>query len=207
MNSIDDITNFIFVEDTPIQADIIFLPGGSNPALPEKAAELYRAVYAPLLLPSGGYSVKLGKLSAVRVKADIYNKPYETECEFYTDVLTINGVPPEAIVQEDRSGHTRDNAFLSRKAADEKGLSISKAIICCKSFHARRCLMLYQMAFPEADIAVVPVDVSGLTRHSWYKSERGIDRVLGELARCGGQFVPDIKRYLLNRKGDVHGSE
>lgn len=134
MNSIDDITNFIFVEDAPIQADIIFLPGGSNPALPEKAAELYRAAYAPLLLPSGGYSVKLGKFSAVRVKADIYNKPYETECEFYTDVLTINGVPPEAIVQEDRSGHTRDNAFLSRKAADEKGLSISKAIICCKKF-------------------------------------------------------------------------
>jgi hypothetical protein len=24
----------------------------------------------------------------------------------------------------------------------------------------------------------------------------GIDRVLGELSRCGNQFVPDIKRYL-----------
>ena len=50
MNSIDDITNFIFVEDTPIQADIIFLPGGSNPALPEKAAELYLADHERIYL-------------------------------------------------------------------------------------------------------------------------------------------------------------
>ncbi len=30
---------------------------------------------------------------------------------------------------------------------------------------------------------------------NWYKSEQGINRVLGELARCGNQFVGDIKEY------------
>ena len=29
------------------------------------------------------------------------------------------------------------------------------------------------------------------------KTEQGIDRVLGELARCDNQFVEDIKEYLL----------
>ncbi len=50
---IDDITDFIFVSDEPQEADIVFLPGGSNPLPPEMAATLYKRGYAPLLLPSG----------------------------------------------------------------------------------------------------------------------------------------------------------
>ena len=67
----------------------------------------------------------------------------------------------------------------------------------CKAFHARRCLMLYQMAFPDAAIKVCPVHCFNITKENWYKSEQGIDRVLGELARCGNQFAGDIKAYLL----------
>lgn len=51
--------------------------------------------------------------------------------------------------------------------------------------------MLYQLAFPEAEISVVPVEVYG------------INRVLGELSRCGNQFVSDIKEYL-KQKGLEH---
>lgn len=102
-----------------------------------------------------------------------------------------------AIYGEDKSGHTRDNAFLSRKVVDENGLEIKTAIIVCKAFHARCCLMLYQMAFPDTKFYVCPVVCMGITKDNWYKSEQGIDRVLGELARCGNQFVGDIKEYLL----------
>jgi uncharacterized SAM-binding protein YcdF (DUF218 family) len=70
------------------------------------------------------------------------------------------------------------------------------AIIVCKAFHARRCLMLYQMAFPNVDIKVCPVHCYNITKENWYKTEKGTDRVLGELARCGNQFVGDIKHYL-----------
>lgn len=198
MRIIDDITDFIFVGGEPVKGDIIFLPGSSDPALPERAAQLYRDGFSPLVLPSGRYSVKRGKFAGVKLRADIYSKSYETECDFYTDVLLINGVPREAIVPEDQAGYTRANAFLSRKAADAAGLRIKRAMICCKSFHARRCLMLYQLAFPEAEITVAPVDVAGISRDSWYKTEKGIDRVLGELSRCGNQFVPDIKQCLLD---------
>ena len=116
---------------------------------------------------------------------------------FFTDVFLKNGVPSDVIVGEDKSGHTRDNAFLSRKVVDEKGLVIKSALIVCKAFHARRCLMLYQMAFPDTKFYVCPVVCMGITKDNWYKSEQGIDRVLGELARCGNQFVGDIKEYLL----------
>lgn len=194
---ITDISNFIFVSDEPEKADAIFLPGGSHPEQPEYAARLYHQGYAKWLILSGGISVKRDKWPGVRAKADIYNGGYQSDCEFFTDVLLKNGVPAPAMIGEDKSGHTRDNAFFSRKAVDERGVEIKTALIVCKAFHARRCLMLYQMAFPDVEIKVCPVHCYNITKDNWYQSEAGIDRVLGELARCGNQFVGDIKRYLL----------
>ncbi len=193
---ITDISNYIFVSDNPEIVDAIFLPGGSNPEQPEYAAELYRKGYAKWIITSGGVSVKLNKWPGVRSKADIYNGDYQTDCEFFTDVLIKNGVPADVIVGENQSGHTRDNAYLSRKVVDDCGLQIKSAIIVCKAFHARRCLMLYQMAFPYVEIKVCPIHCYNITKENWFRTEQGIDRVLGELARCGSQFVADIKEYL-----------
>lgn len=193
---ISDITDFIFISNEPEKVDAIFLPGGSHPSQPEYAAELYHRGFAKWLIPSGGTSVKRVEWPGVRAKSDIYNGDYQSDCEFFTDVLLKNGVPISAIIGEDKSGHTRDNAFLSRKAVDEKGIVIKTALIVCKAFHARRCLMLYQMAFPDVKIKVCPVHCYNITKDNWYKSESGIDRVLGELARCGNQFAGDIKQYI-----------
>ncbi len=194
---ITDISNYIFVSDAPEKVDAIFLPGGSHPEQPEHAAELYRKGYAKWLIPSGGISVKRDKWPGVQSKADIYNRNYQSDCEFFTDVLIKNGVSADAIIRENKSGHTRDNAFFSRKIIDEKEIKIKAALIICKAFHARRCLMLYQMAFPDVEIKVCPIHCYNITKDNWYKSEQGINRVLGELARCGNQFVEDIKAYLL----------
>lgn len=194
---ITDISNYIFVADEPEKVDAIFLPGGSHPEQPEYAAALYHKGYAKWLIPSGGISVKADKWQGVRSKADIYNGDYQSDCEFFTDVLIKNGVPTNSIIGEYKAGHTRDNAFFSRKIIDEKGIEINSAIIDCKAFHARRCLMLSQMAFPEVRMKVCPVHCYNITKDNWFETEQGIDRVLGELARCGNQFVGDIKKYLL----------
>lgn len=191
-----DISNYIFVSDDPRKADAVFLPGGSHPEPPEYAAWLYREGYAKWLVPSGGVSVKRDKWPGVRSKADIYDGDYKSDCAFFTDVLLKNGVPVSAIVGEDQSGYTRDNAFFSRRSIEERGIAIKSAIIVCKAFHARRCLMLYQMAFPDTEIMVCPVHCYNITKDNWYQTEAGIDRVLGELARCGNQFAGDIKEYL-----------
>lgn len=194
---ITDISNFIFVSDAPQKADAIFLPGGSHPEQPEYAAKLFHEGLTKWLVPSGGVSVKRERWPGVKAKAEIYNGDYRSDCEFLTDVLLKNGVPPSAVIGEDRSGHTRDNAFFSRKVMDEKGIAIQTALIVCKAFHARRCLMLYQMAFPNVEIRVCPVHCYNITKENWYQSEKGVDRVLGELARCGNQFVGDIRQYIV----------
>lgn len=194
---ITDISNYIFVSDEPEKVEAIFLPGGSHPEQPEYAARLYHKGYAKWLIPSGGISVKVDKWPSVRSKADIYNGDYQSDCEFFTDVFIRNGVPSEAIIGENKSVHTRDNAFFSREIVNKKDIEIKTALIVCKAFHARRCLMLYQMAFPDVELKVCPVHCYNITKENWYKTEHGIDRVLGELARCGNQFVGDIKAYLL----------
>ena len=43
---VNDITDFIFLEDRLEKADAIFVPGGSYPELPERAAELWKEGYA-----------------------------------------------------------------------------------------------------------------------------------------------------------------
>lgn len=194
---ITDISDFIFVEDTPEPADAIFLPGGTHAEQPEYAAALYRQGYGKWLIPSGGVSVKKERWPGVSSKADVYTGDYHTDCAFFIDVLRKNGVPASAIVGEFQSGHTRDNAFLSRQVVDEKGLVFRTALIVYKAFHARRCLMLYQLAFPEVSFKVCPVPCYNITKENWYKTEAGLHRVLGELARCGHQFVGDIENYLL----------
>ena len=194
---ITDISNYIFVSDEPERVDAIFLPGSSYPEQPEYAAELYHRGYAKWLIPSSGVSVKAAQWPGVQSKADKYDGDYHSDCEFFTDVFLKNGVPADAIIGENQSGHTRDNAFLSRKVVEEKGITLGTAVMVCKAFHARRSLMLYQMAFPEVALKVCPVCYLGITKDNWYKTEKGIDRVLGELARCGNQFVGDMKAYLL----------
>lgn len=191
------ITEFIFVRGTPKKSDAIFIPGGSFPELPEHAAKLYHTGFAPVLVPSGGLSVKLNKWTGVRSKKDIYNGDYQTDCAFYTDVLIKCGVPHASILQEDKSGFTKENATFSRKVCDENGLNIKRAIIVCKSFHARRCQMMYQLAFPDTELLICPIDCFGITRENWHTFEYGIDRVLGELSRCGNQMNGEIKERLL----------
>ncbi len=193
---ISDISDYIFVSDKPQKSDVIFLPGSSQPEAPEFAASLYFKGFAKILVPAGGVSVKHNKFQGVSAKAEIYDGDYKTDCEFFTDVLVKNGVPLNAIIGEDKSGHTRDNAFLSRTVLDECGIFPQKGIIVCKAFHARRCLMLYKLAFPDTELIVCPVYSFDITRENWYLTEYGTKRVLGELARCGNQFESDILNYL-----------
>ena len=179
---------FIFMENQPEQADIIFVPGNSYPYMAEKAAELYMAGMAPVILPSGKYSISSGKFSGVSGKKEKYDGNYNTEWEFLRDVLIKNGVPESVILREDQATYTWQNALFSRKATDLLGIKVSKAILCCKNYHARRAFMYYQRAYPEAEILVCPCVVDEITKKNWKLSQHGIDEVMAETKRIISQF-------------------
>lgn len=185
-------TDFIFLEEQPEKADMIFVPGNGYPQMAERAADLWKNGYAPWILPSGRYSVVTGEFSGVLAKADIYQGQYETEWEFLKSVLLKNGVDEQAILKENQATYTYQNAIFSREVTDKKGISVKKGIICCKAQHARRCKMYYQLLYPQAKLLICPSDV-GINKENWYRSPNGIEEVLGEMERCGKQFHQIMK--------------
>lgn len=193
---IDNITDFLFISDTPVQSDIIFIPGSNQPELAESAAYLYKNGFAPCILPSGKYSKMKGHFIGPAIKKDIYHDDYKTEADFLTDVLVKNGVPKHVILPERWAENTYENAVFSKQIVDNQGLSVKKAILCCQAFHSRRCLMYYQLFFPDTTFYVFPTDTKGINRNNWYKTERDIDVVLGEFERCANQFTGIIKTAL-----------
>lgn len=192
---IDEITSYIFIEDKIEKSDIIFVPGGLWPEPMEKASELYLDGYAEYILPSGKFSLKFNHFTKPESKSNIYNKNYKTEFEFLKDVGLQNGVCEDAILKEDSATWTKQNAFNSKIVTDGLNLNIKKAIICCKSFHAKRCLMFYSWAYPETEFLVCPVNIEGINKENWFKTEYGIEQVMGELSRCGGQFKKAVQLW------------
>lgn len=178
---IERITDYIFVSDSPSKSDAIFVVGGSLPDAAQLAASLYIDGYSDKIFIGGKYSVK----------RDGFPLPeYETEYDFYKEILLKNGVDEADIYGEARSGYTKQNAEFAKQAVEEAKISIKTAIIICKSFHARRCLLFYQMYFPDVEFKVVTFDGFDISRDNWFYSDYPQQRVLGELRRIKEQ-VPD----------------
>lgn len=185
---LNQITEFIFVEDKPEKSDVIFIPGSGFPQLAEEAAKLYHQGLVPYILPSGRYSILNGKFAGVQEKKELYDGEYETEWEFLKEVLKKNHVSEEHILREDKATYTYENAIYSRKVTDRLGMEIKKAILCCKPYHARRSLLYYQLLYPETQFFVRPIQDSDVKRENWYLTEKGIRLVFGEVQKIGEQF-------------------
>ena len=183
-----DIRNFIFLRDEPQPADAIFITGGAYPEVGERAAALWRQGLAPVILPSGRYSVHDGRFIGAQSLADRYPGPYATEWEFLRDVCVKNGVAETAFLKEDRAVSTWDNARFSRRVTDAAGLNVRRAILVCKSLHARRAYMYYQYFYPETQFFICPQDIEGITKESWHTTPEGINLVVSELEKNGHQF-------------------
>lgn len=223
MHFIEELTELVFLEDMPEVSDIIFIPGGSYGAIARTAARLYKAGYAPRLLPSGKYgklrgyfpgpadgdislsgppknAAASGKLSTGpdhRAVAPQHNgaTAYPTEWEFLRSVLWREGVPESAILKEDQATYTYENAIYSRQVTDALGLEINKAIICCQAYHARRCRLYYEILYPNTRFFICPTVTQGISRENWYKDPQKIDTVLGEIERWGSQFHDILREY------------
>ncbi len=183
-----DITNFIFIEDPPQESDIIFIPGAMTPEHAERAAELYRQHYAPYVLPSGRFSITLSHPAPLSERGrTLYPGEYKTEWDFLRTVLLLSGVPEQAVLKEDQATYTWENARFSRQVTDQMGMCVKKALLCVKPYHARRALLYYQTAFPEAEIRVCPAGNSPITKDNWHHTKPGRDKVLGEVRRMGDQ--------------------
>ncbi len=178
------ITDFIFVENKLVKADVILVAGGSRSQLIEKAIELYKKGYASYILISGGANPKL--------------KDWKTEFEYLQNIALSSGMPKYAILKENQAKHTFDNANLSWNVLQNSDLKTNKVILICKAHHARRALLTYQTAFPERiDFVVCPiVDERNVQKDNWFLDSDKIDIVMKEVEKIGQYFGKHIPNWL-----------
>lgn len=186
---IQEITDYIFLEDRLERADAIFIPGCARPEHTEEAARVYKEGYAPLLLPSGGYTKVQGSFQGVSKEGQKYGTDFACEADFLEAVLLQNGVPAFAILKECEATYTLENAEKTKILLQKQGIHLKKAILCCKAHHARRSFLYYSMVFPEVEILIHPVVVDHVSPEDWYKTEGGRKIVLGEFSRVGQQLL------------------
>ncbi len=186
---IDSITNYIFLEDALETADAIFIPGCARPEHTEEAARLYQQGLAPIIIPSGGYTKLEGGFQGVKVGSEKYGSEFSCEADFLEAVLLKNGVPQSAVLKEQQATYTLENAEKTKELIEQKHLDIRTAILCCKSYHARRAHLYYHMVMPDIRLLVHPVEVDSINKKNWYTTKRGREIVLGELSRMGEQLL------------------
>ena len=142
------------------------------------------------------YSSNLGRFARENIDNPRYAGEYSTDFEYCKYILIENGVPECAIICEEHSTNTMENAEFSASVLKELGLDVKKAILCCQSFHARRAFMSYSCYFPNTEFLVVPTDTQGITQTNWYLSENSYRKVMNELSKCGKyflNFVPSVE--------------
>lgn len=180
----DCISDFIFVESNLEKSDVIFIPGGSNPQLMERAVDLYNKGFAKYILPSGGYNNNIPN--------------YESEWEYLREIGIQLGVPENAILKEDKARNTLENAQLAWNVLRSFNLSITNVILVCKAYHTRRALLTYQSIFPkDIKFHVSPViDKRGISKDNWFLEKEHINIVMNEVVKIGMYFEDKISNMI-----------
>ena len=123
-------------------ADCIIALGSHDTRVAERAAEVFLAGWAPLLVCSG----HLGSLTS-----GMWSR---SEADIFADVAAERGVPRERILIESRSTNTGENVVFSRQRLAEKGVTPRRGIAVQKPYMERRTLATFAARWPELEVLV-----------------------------------------------------
>ena len=105
------------------------------------AARLYRAGKAPWIIVSGGRGMASGK-------------DEDSEAGAMRSVLIELGVPEDAVLTEEESRNTRENAEFTRRLIDERGFK--KVLLVTSALHMSRAIKIFQSICPK--VVPAPTD-------------------------------------------------
>ena len=131
------IYNYHHMPSTPLTpADAIFCLCSLDTRVASRAAQLYLAGLAPLLIFSGGS----GALTAGR-----FDRP---EAEVFAAIARAEGVPADAILAEPQSRNTGENVRFTHALLRERGLSVKSFILVQKPYMERRTHATFVKQWP-----------------------------------------------------------
>ncbi len=187
--------DYLAVADAPARADVIFVFGSQAIAVPVRAAELYRAGHAPVVLVSGHYG---------RMTRDVFDQP---EALVFRDRLLRHGVPQQAIVTETEAGNTLQNVLYGLAALRRKRIAVASALLVAKPFVMRRCAATFARQAPDIRVRCCPPHTD-LTRSIDRAPAAFAARLVAELDRLdryaaagdiAAQTIPEAVRAAASR--------
>jgi uncharacterized SAM-binding protein YcdF (DUF218 family) len=129
-------------------ADVILVLCSHDTRVAERGAELLLDGYAPLLIFSGGQGA---------ITRRLWN---EAEADRFARVAVDMGVPPAAILVENRSSNTGENVTFTRRLLAERGLDPHTFILVQKPYMERRSYATFRRQWPEKAVMVTSPRVS-----------------------------------------------
>lgn len=136
--------DYLLVAQPPAPADVIFVFGSQDLAMPDRAAELYRGGHAPAILATGGFG---------RMTRGVFDRP---EALVFRDRLIEAGVPETAIVTETEAGNTLENVRFGLAALRRAGCPARSALLVAKGFVTRRAVATFAAQAPEVRVRACP---------------------------------------------------
>ena len=145
---------------------IVAISGGDTAARTEAAVKMYKNGWAPLLVFSGAAEDKEGPSNAAAMRLDAMRQ----------------GVPAEAILIEEKSENTRQNAEMTYQLLLEYG--VSDIILVTSGYHMKRAMLEFEALTKKSDMTIraspTPDKDWGWW---WWLSPRGWWLAMGEIGR------------------------
>jgi uncharacterized SAM-binding protein YcdF (DUF218 family) len=164
-------------------SDCIFVLGSHDLRVADRGAELYLQGWAPVLIFSGG----LGN-----VTKDIWT---ESEADQFARIAINKGVPPEAILVENKSTNTGETILFTHQ--------LLKVIVVQKPYMERRSYATFKKHWPDKQLLVTSPQISFADYPTADISiERVINIMTGDLQRIriypqkGFQVYQEIPEHI-----------
>jgi uncharacterized SAM-binding protein YcdF (DUF218 family) len=151
-------TQLLEVKGAAGPADVIIVLGGETGTRTTRAAELYQAGRAPWVLITGA-----------------------GDTESYSADLLRHGVPASALILEDRSSSTAENARFTVPLLRERGLT--NVILVTSWYHSRRTLACFEHYAPDLKFSSTPTRREST---GWWPNPYERQRILMEYVKLFG---------------------
>jgi uncharacterized SAM-binding protein YcdF (DUF218 family) len=151
---------------------IVAISGGETDARTREAVDLYKAGWAPYLVFSGAAADPSGPSNAKAMAV----------------IAEDSGVPPSAILLDETSATTRENAANVAKLIDEQ--SLKSIILVTSPYHQRRAEIAFHRALGAGYPIVNHSSYDQRWRRShWWASRYSIDITISELQKVGYELA------------------
>ncbi len=164
--------HFLATEDAISQADGIVVLGGDgdNFFRVQQGVELFNEGYAPLVVFSGGVSLKDAGLAC-------------SSAQLSLEAAQQLGLPADATIIADGAQSTYDEAVNIRRLAQQHGWR--SLILVTDLFHTRRAARTFRALLPHTTIYVSAAPDPRYHASRWWQNEHSLVAVVNEVLKLG----------------------